>query len=190
MRFPSLYVDFSICKDSFFKFIFFCHCYIPLSLFLEAKFFQCVCVIHILCRKLGGRHHRTSALMVSRVGLWALPACLWCQSTAPASGARLFWEPAPCRPLCSMNSRAPATLVTVVAWPCCRLALYLASGAWADPGDACAGVRRRRHHAPEGKQSRGACAFWVPRPEGAGLLGKGATQAWQGGQRPQGEEQA
>ena len=88
MRFPSLYVDFSICKDSFFKFIFLCHCYIPFSLFLESKFFQCVCVIHVLCRKLGGRHLRTSALMVSRVGLWALHACLRCQSTAPASGGQ------------------------------------------------------------------------------------------------------
>ena len=123
-------------------------------------------------------------------------ACGHCTLACGASllllpvGARLFWEPAPCRPLRSMNSRAPATLVTVVAWPCCRLALYLASGAWADPGDACAGVRWRRHHAPEGKQSRGARASWVPRPEGAGLLGKGATQAWRGGQRPRGEEQA
>lgn len=97
--------------------------------------------------------------MVSRVDLWhctlARGACL---SLLPA-GARLLLGASQAAE--QHGHRAPGTPVTVVSRPCCRLALHLASGAWAEPGGASIAMRRRRPCAPEGDRG-GMLAFSGP----------------------------
>ena len=112
-----------------------------------------MCVTCTLCRKwAGGAAGALPSWSRGRACGHRTLARGACPPLLPA-GAGLFLGTSPVQATVQHGHHAPASPVTVLSQPCCRLALYLASGAWAEPGGISIAMRRRRPHTPEGDRA-------------------------------------